>query len=304
MATDNIAVETLVKRGHINAAVQESIELGVSPIKAIKMGTYNVARHFKMEEQIGSLTPGRYADIVLVKDLKILHPEYVFKGGELVAAAGKLLKNANIDYSELIEKPVPGLGSFKAQDLSTQIIELSADKTQAKIKVFNSHGYGSADFFKEEWLKVSNGNIIPELNGEKLLKFSIIQRYPDQNNRRSIVNGYIRQFPLDKGAVATAYSSPKSYIMVLGTNFDDMYAAITEVDKYAGGFAVADGGKIDDSLPMDIQGMMTRYSATELIKRSESLYSSLENLGHKNDGRVINTLFALFWTADRHLMLN
>jgi adenine deaminase len=303
MATDNIAVETMVRKGDINAVVQQSIEMGIPAIKAIKMGSYNVARHFKMEEQIGSLTPGRYADIVLIKDLKTIHPEYVFKGGELVAKDGKLLKNPTIDYSELVTKSVPGLGNLKAQDLSDPI-ELSQDKTQAKVKVFNSHGFGNAEFFKEEWLKVDNGSIIPELNGEKLLKFSIIQRYPDENHKRSVVNGYINKFPLDKGAVAVAYSSPTSYIIVLGTNADDMYAAIKEVDKYAGGFAVASGGKIDQSLPMNILGMMTTYSAPELIQRSEALYKSLENLGHANDGRVINTLFALFWTADRHLMLN
>jgi len=304
MATDNLAVETMVKRGHINAAVQESIELGLAPIKAIKMGTYNIARHFKMEEQVGSLTPGRYADIVLVKDLRIIHPEYVFKGGELVAQDGRLLKNASIDYSDLITKPLPGLRSFRPQDLLAQAIEISADKTQVKVKVFNSHGFGAAEFFNEEWLKFVDGSIVPELNGEKLLKFSIIQRYPGRNKKRAVLNGYIRQFPLDKGAVATAYSSPVPYIMVLGADIDDMYAAIREVDKYAGGFATADGGKIDECLPMNVQGMMTTYSTPELIRRSESLYRSLESLGHMNDGRVMNTLFALFWTADRHLMLN
>jgi adenine deaminase len=303
LATDNLAVETMVKKGHINADVRQSIELGLSPIKAIKMASYNIARHFKMEEQVGSLTPGRYADIVLIKDLKTIHPEYVFKGGVLVAKDGKLLKNASIDYSELITKPVPGLNGFRSRDLAAEPVELSADKTQAKVKVFNFFGFGPAGFFKDEWLKVSNGSVVPEVNGEKLLKFSIIQRYPGQN-KRTVVNGYIRQFPLDKGAVAIAFSAPTSNIMVMGTHVDDMYAAIKEVDKYAGGFAVADGGKVDESLPMNIQGMMTSYSTPELVRRSESLSRSLENLGHRQDEPVINSLLELFYIADRHQMLN
>jgi adenine deaminase len=304
LATDNLDVESMVKRGHINTAVQQSIELGIPPIEAIKMGSYNIARHFKMEEQIGSLTPGRYADIVLIKDLRHIQPEFVFKGGELVAQHGKLIKNATIDYSALISRAQPGLTDVKPRDIADSTIETSAGGTRVKAKVFNSHGFGEANFFTDQWLKTSGGRIVPELNGEKLLMFSIIQRYPQANAKRNVVNGYIGQFALDKGAIAIAYSSPAPYIMVLGTNVADMVAAIKEADKYPGALAVANAGKIDAVLAMDIQGMMTTYSTPDLIEKSDLLAKSLSALGHKNNERLFDSLFELFWTADRHLMLN
>jgi adenine deaminase len=304
LATDNLDVEAMVKRGHINFAVQQAIDLGIAPIKAIRMSTYNTARHFRMEEQIGSLTPGRYADIVLIKDLAHIHPLFVFKGGELVAKDGKLLQNASIDYAELISKPVEGFGKIAPQDIPDPTIETSADKARVKVKVFNSHGFGEADFFTEQWLQVTNGRIVAELNGNRLLKYYIIQRYPHGNAKRTVISGYIGQFALDQGAVAIAYSSPAPYIMVLGTNPSDMFAAIAEVDKYPGAIAVANAGRIDAVLPMVIQGMMTTYATPELIEKTDVLVKSLEALGHKDNGRLYDSLFELFWTADRHQMLN
>jgi adenine deaminase len=298
-STDNLAVENMMKVGDMDACVQQAIDLGLEPITAIKMCTYNTAKHFKMEDKIGSLTPGRYADIVLIKDLKQIKPVYVFKGGEVVAQDGKLLKNANINYSKLVTKSVPGLNDFMDKDLEIKPLEVSKDGKQAKVKVFNYYGFGPEGFSKDVWLPISNGKIVPELNGEKLLNFSIIQCYA-KDKKREVVNGYIRQFPMDKGAVAIGFSAPTPNIMVMGTNAVDMYSAIKQVDKYPGGYVLAEAGKINETLPMNIYGMMTDYSAQELVKKSESFTQALEKLGHKHNDPIVNSLLELFYLADRY----
>ena len=36
---------------------------------AIQMATLNTAQHFKLEREIGSIAPGRLADLLIVSDL-------------------------------------------------------------------------------------------------------------------------------------------------------------------------------------------------------------------------------------------
>ncbi|MGS4918955.1 amidohydrolase family protein [Mameliella alba] len=55
---------------------------GINLIHAIKMATLNSARSFHMDDRLGSLMPGRYADIVLTDSLSSINPRFVFKGGD------------------------------------------------------------------------------------------------------------------------------------------------------------------------------------------------------------------------------
>ena len=299
MSTDNLSVEHMTKIGNLDAAVRESIAYGLDPIKAIKMASYNTAKHFKMEDRLGSLTPGRYADIVLVDNLRSFTPKFVFKGGELVARDGVLLKNARIDYSALVTKAAKGLDGFGERDLQIVPIERSADGTKAKVTVFNFYGFGPQGFSRDEWLPIRDGEIVAELNGEKLLRFAIVERFAG-SGKRQIKTGYLRQFALNKGAVAIGFSAPRPNVIVLGTNTADMLAGMKEIDKALGGFAVVADGGVKQSLPMNIYGMMTTFSVEELVKRSQELDAALAPLGHVKSGTTVNSLLELFYLADRH----
>ncbi len=299
MSTDNLSVEQMVNQGGLDAAVRESIAYGLPPITAIKMSSYNTAKHFKLEDKIGSLTPGRFADILLVDNLRSFTPKYVFKNGELVAQNGKLLRNPTIDYSTLVTKPKQGLSEFELDDFKIAPLEISTDAKKAKVTVFNFYGFGPEGFAHEQWLDINNGKIVPELNGEKLLHFAIIERFPKQGKRR-VKTGYIRQFALNSGAVAVGFSSPQPNVIAMGTDAADMLNAVKAIDQHLGGFAVAADGEIKQILPMNIYGMMTNYPINELINRSQALDQSLNELGHQQSGAAVNSLLEIFYLADRH----
>lgn len=303
MSTDNLSVEHMREVGNLDAAIRESIAYGLDPIQTIKMSSYNTARHFKLEDKLGSLAPGRFADIVLVDDLRSFTPKYVFKGGALVARDGKLLANPRIDYSSLVTKPEKGLGTFGLDDLKVTPIETAADGKTAKVTVFNFFGFGPEGFSRDVWLPVKDGEIVPELNGEKLLRFAIIERFP-KHGERKVTTGFIRQFPLDAGAVGIGFSAPRPNIITMGVDPADMLAAIGKVDESLGGFVVAEGEKIKASLPMNIYGMMTTYSVDELIEHSKGLDLALDALGHPKSGAAVSSLLEIFYLADRHGFLD
>ena len=65
--------------------MKRSIELGLDPVQAIQMATINAAKHFRLEDKIGSVAPGRFADILLIDDLTTMKPKLVLKSGRIVA---------------------------------------------------------------------------------------------------------------------------------------------------------------------------------------------------------------------------
>jgi adenine deaminase len=91
LCADDIHSGTLIYEGHMDRVVRHAIAQGLKPITAIQMATLNTAVHFGLEREIGSITPGRYADLILSGDLETLPVELVMAAGEVVAENGRIL---------------------------------------------------------------------------------------------------------------------------------------------------------------------------------------------------------------------
>ena len=91
LCTDDSHSGTLVNEGHMDRVVRHAIAQGLKPVTAIQMATLNTAQHFRLEREIGSITPGRLADFLIVSDLANLTIDRVYARGVLVAEKGKLV---------------------------------------------------------------------------------------------------------------------------------------------------------------------------------------------------------------------
>lgn len=67
---DDKYCEDLDKTGHIDLHVRRAIQLGVPVMKAYKMATINAASYYRLDHLLGSITPGRLADLILLGDLE------------------------------------------------------------------------------------------------------------------------------------------------------------------------------------------------------------------------------------------
>ena len=228
LCADNISVDRLLTKGHMDWVVSLCAEMGIDPIKAIKMATLYTARAFRMDNRIGSLTPGRFADIVLTDSLSKINPRFVFKDGELVAKDRKMLKQADIDYSGMVKKPVPGLGDLTPEQLDIVPLEVSADGTQAKVYLFDVYGRGHEKFFQEVWVPLRAGKVVAEVGGVKLNRISVVQRYA--NGKRHVVNGLFKGVSIERGAVATFWPAPKAYFVAVGQDSAEMCDCLKQVD--------------------------------------------------------------------------
>ncbi|TBL68275.1 amidohydrolase family protein [Paenibacillus thalictri] len=298
LCTDNISIERLQKMGHMDWIISLCAEMGISPIKAIKMASYNTAKSFHMEDQIGSLTPGRFADIVLTDSLSKINPLYVFKDGELIAKDKKLLKNAEIDYSTMCTEGIRGLDDLTPEQLDIVPLEVSADGKQAKVYLFDVYGRGHAKFYQEIWVPIQDGKVVPEYEGEKFSRLSVIQRYAD--GTRHVINGLFKGVYVERGAVATFWPAPTPYFVVVGQESEEMCYCVKEVDQYSGACIVTENQIKQSIMPLEIYGVMANMTVDELTSSAAAIDAALEKMGNRNEGEpVVNKLLSLFISLHR-----
>src|SRR5579863_2096449 len=88
--TDDRDPQDLTTHGHIDSMVRCAIELGLDPVEAIRLASYNTAQYFHLSDR-GAVAPGFIADLVVLDDLETFQVESVYKDGRLIARDGHLL---------------------------------------------------------------------------------------------------------------------------------------------------------------------------------------------------------------------
>jgi adenine deaminase len=91
LVTDDRNVADTLKQGTMDFHVRLAIKMGAPPEAAYAMASLNPAKHAHMESIVGSIAPGRYADVVLLSSVNDVAIKYVFANGQLAAKDGKYL---------------------------------------------------------------------------------------------------------------------------------------------------------------------------------------------------------------------
>ncbi|QEN08102.1 adenine deaminase [Oceanispirochaeta crateris] len=268
--TDDKHVNDIVREGHISYNVQRSIDLGMNPIKAVKIATINAARHFRLDHELGSLTPGRFADILLVPDMKTMKPQAVFKGGRLVAEKGNILEEQKGLYPAYLNHTVTLQSDLTADDFA-----LKAEGHKALVRVIDMIPDQIINTQSRHWLKIDGGSVCPDVL-QDILMLAVVERY---GKNGQIGKGFVRGFQLEKGALASSVSHDHHNIVVVGTNLEDMLLAARELERTQGGFAAAWNGEILDSIALPIGGLMSPDSAGEVMEQMNRVNEAVRGLG-------------------------
>lgn len=64
--TDDVNARDILDYGHLDHMVRLAIKAGVSPMTAIQMASLNSAEAYHIDDTVGSIAPGKDADILLV----------------------------------------------------------------------------------------------------------------------------------------------------------------------------------------------------------------------------------------------
>lgn len=266
-STDDRELETIQANGHINESIRIAVKAGLSPEDALIMASTNPAE-FHGFTQLGYLSPGYQADIVVLPNLEDFEPSMVFQKGRLMARTGRIMV-----FSVPHIPPSPAMLEGVQVDLTKfgpDSLTFPAGEGQpAEIIAVNSDNF-LAHTVEEPY---SNADAT-------LAKLGTLGR---RSLAKDIAVGLIRGFGIREGAIATTVARGPHSLIVLGANSPsgsaDMAEAVSKLIELGGGQIVVKDGKVISVVELPVGGIISTTAPAELLEQFNAINSAARSLG-------------------------
>ena len=257
----------LIEQGYLDYVYRRAVEEGVDPIKALQMCTINTAEWFGINA--GLIAPGRYGDVVLLRNLEKFDVVKVIANGKVVGEIKRTYK-----YPEFVKK------SVKIKKIKPDDIKIERSGIARIIRVIEG-----------EIVTEEDREFVKGIDVERdILKIVVVERHKGTGN---IGKGYVRGFGLKKGAFASSIAHDAHNIVAVGTNDEDICTAINRIAELQGGIVVVENGEIKAELQLNIAGLMSEEKAEVIAEKMDKIHEELRKLGCKHPSPV----FALSFMA-------
>ena len=287
LCTDDCHSGTLVNDGHMNRAVRHAIECGCDPLVALQMATINTATHFGLEREIGSLTPGRRADVILTSDLRTLTIEKVVARGQLIAVDGTIITPCpHLDWPDSARQTVNMGKTLSATDFEVSAPSGANSVTANVIGVVENQAPTKA--LKMD-LPVSDG-LVEGANGT--CQIALVERHRATGG---VVNAFVSGFGYGgKMAMASTVAHDSHHMIVVGTDRAHMAMAANRLAEVGGGITIYQDGQETALVKLPIAGLMSDKPATEVAASAEKMMQAMRDCGCTlNNAYMQHSLLAL-----------
>lgn len=289
LCTDDSHAQTLAFDGHMDRVLRHAITHGLSPMTAIQMMTINTAEHFGVSREMGLLAPGRWADVVLVKDLNDFHADLVLAKGEVIAQEGRsIYKAPKFPYplwarNSVHIKPTLGAADF---DLRS-----GGQKPRVHANVIGVIENQAPTHHLTVELATEDGEVKPDLNRD-IAKLAVIRRHDGTGGIRiGLVSGF--GFT-EKCAVASTVAHDCHHMIVVGTDEADMAIAANKLAATGGGQIVVKHGEVIGRVELRIGGLMSDEAVDVVARKAETVLAGFRACGcHINNPNMQLSLLAL-----------
>ncbi|MEO1664801.1 MAG: adenine deaminase [Chloroflexota bacterium] len=276
LCTDDVHAGTLVEDGHMDRVLKHAVELGCDPVLAIQMMTLNTAQHFGVDRDMGSLAPGRYADVVLTESLENFAAQMVIANGERVAQNGQLT----------IDMP-----PYEHDDRFKQSINMGRDLTAADFKVDANGAADGATVTANvigvienqaptkaltAQLAVQGGAVQPDTAND-VLRIALVERHKGTGE---VINGFVSGFGFTgQMAMASTVAHDSHHMIVVGTSEAEMAAAANKLQAVGGGVVVMREGAVLALVELPIAGLMSNERAEVVAEKSAKMVQAMVDCG-------------------------
>ncbi len=273
LVSDDAHPDTLLSLGHLDHIVRRAIEEGVDPIRAIQMVTINTAQCFGKADEIGSIAPGKFADMVLLSDLSRVTVDRVIYNGTVVAEKGEMaVPIAPSTIPDFAKNSVRLARPVTTEDLRIAAPEGAASVTARVMEIIEAH---VGTYARQIELPVADGHV-PASIAKDVAKIAVFERHKATGTRGL---GFVTGFGLRGGAVASTVAHDAHNLMVVGTNDADMIVAANALAEAGGGMIAVRDGKILALLPLPVAGLMSEEPASTVAASVEALDRAWKELG-------------------------
>lgn len=272
--TDDKSAEDIKENGCIDNALRIAVKSGIDPVTAIKMATLNAARHYGVDDIIGSVAPSRKANFLLMDSLENMTVKKVYHEGRLVAENGKLLCRREFDIGRYPELR------------NTVILPMGLDSHSFEIKAGFERGYVTANAIEmpeggivtrlvKGRLEVRDGVVCGDTKAD-ILPIFVVERF---GRSGEIGSGFIKGLGLKRGAVAASFAQESNNVVVSGVDPGDMLCAVKAVEANGGGAAMAIDGRVAGLYSLPAAGILSGENITDEIKAQKAFREALALTG-------------------------
>ena len=265
---DDRSCSDLLRDGDIDAVVRKAIKLGLDPIRAIQLATINTAERFRIAA-VGAIAPGYIANIAVLSDLYKFKVEMVFHHGKMVARSGKPLFIPSVRANKQMTH------TMKVKPFAIERLKITAGTWHHPVIEIVPNQIITKSV--REQAKVVAGAVVSDTKRD-ILKLVVVERHKTTGN---IGLGLVKGFGIKRGALASSIAHDSHNIVAVGTNDDDIYTAIKEVETLGGGLAVVADGKVLSALPLPIAGLLSDQPLNKIVKNLEEVEKAAADLGSK-----------------------
>ena len=277
LISDDTHPHTLLSQGHLDHIVRRAVEEGIDVLTAIQMVTINCAQCFQMDHELGSITPGKCADMVLLDNLDGLNVKKVWINGELAAQDGTIVEEyAPYTYPEwatcsihIRDEITPETFRVPAKEES-----ISAQGT-VEVRAIEVIPARVGDYERHVTLKVKDRLLLSDVE-QDVLKTVVFERHHKTGKKGF---GFVKGFGIRCGAMASTVAHDAHNLLVVGTNDEDMALAANTLIQCGGGMCAVQNGEVLGLVPLPIAGLMSDKPVEEIGKIVAALEEAWKKIG-------------------------
>jgi adenine deaminase len=280
LSTDSVDSEDFLEEGYLDASLRSVLKLGVPPKLAYQMVTINVAEHFRLDHLIGSLSPGKMADILIIPSPEEFSPQLVMCDGKIIFKDGKRLVGPQkiffpddmfntVKVGEYTFPSLPTKGKVRVMELVTRLVT------------------------KERIMDLED----PEESKDLIMALTL-----DRLGSGKAFMGLLKGFGLQRGAYGSTMVWDMADMIIVGCDTQSMKTVIERLKEIGGGGVYAIGDEVVAEFPAPLCGIVSLKPMETVREEVKKLEDSLRENGVKWEKPIL-TIDTLGTPAIPHLRI-
>lgn len=260
LCSDDRQPKTILQEGHLDNHLRICVEEGIDPVTALRMATLNAAECFLLKDR-GAIAPGYRADIVLLDDLKQFRVNRVWVEGVLTAEDGKYLRTVKRhDISDV-------MGSVRLREFSKEKFKMGLKTGHVNVIEIQPGGVVTKKATADVPLD-DQGEFVWSPSSD-VVKVAVVERHQNTGN---VACGFLKGYGIQAGAIALSIAHDSHNIITVGVSDDEMAFAVECLERQNGGIVLVRDGKIIESMPMPIAGLMSDQTGEWVAEKLSAIH--------------------------------
>lgn len=278
LISDDTHPNTLVEYGHLDHILRRAVAEGIDPVTAIQMVTINTATCFHMDNELGSIAPGKCADMVLMGSLEKFDVQMTMIDGEVVAQDGRALFDVEgasypdwiLNTMHLGRDITPETFRIPATDVSGEPLS----GPTARVRVMEAVSGRVSNVERHMDVPVADGQLLADTEHD-VLKAFVFERHHETG---TLGYGFTCGYGIH-GALAQTVAHDAHNLLVIGDNDEDMAMAANALVECGGGAVAVRDGRVLGLVELPVAGLMSTKPLEEVAKEVAGLEEAWKDMG-------------------------